>query len=191
MLGFFFFFDCIFVDCSPFFPSRLLFVIQPDGWRKDSRRPDKRIGGTSNPLCPIQAPQCCQEKFATSSPFSPHTSNQSCALHDVFVERTTVHKRGRLRDQTAREMLTSEQSYAATLEEMVSVCGMKKPKQCTTAKTNTRPQHTCLGHFWDTAVRGTTESSSRHSRKDHFQKGNQHHLWECRRDHHNQPCLPL
>ena len=52
-----------------------------------------------------------------------------CAFHDVFAIYTTVHKRGRLRDQTAREMLTSEQSYAATLEEMVSVCGTNQTKQ--------------------------------------------------------------
>ena len=115
---------------------------------------------------------------------------QSNPVHlTMFSDRATVHKRGRLRDQTAREMLSSEQSYAATLEEMVSVCCTNEPKQCTTVKMNTRQQHTFFGCFWNTAVRRPTESSSRHSIKNHFQEGYQHHLWECRGDHHNQPCF--
>ena len=148
--------QCVFVFRLLFFLlSVYVFFFSPticlpqttDGKHEDDKRLDKRVGGASNSLCPVQAPQCCQEKFVTSSPFSSQTPFLSYALHDVFVEHASVHKRGRLRDQTAREMLTSEQSYAATLEEVVSVCGTNKPKQCTSVKTNPRSQRTCFRVF--------------------------------------------
>ena len=116
----FFFFRLHFFGCECVFCFFLLQDTMADAKGTDSRT--KELLEPATLFVQYRVRNVVKKSLQLPALFSHIPFTLFCTLHDVFAIYTTVHKRGRLRDQTAREMLTSEQSYAATLEEMVSVC---------------------------------------------------------------------